>query len=150
MKIIDKCDRSKYESIHHEANILKSSHENVVKVLKIIECATYGAIIMEFFDGKNLQSIMDTCSIDLIHRLHILQDIANALSFCHANRIIHLDLKPQNILVSNRINGSRKYSCKLSDFGCSVKIDSQTLRSQSFGVSLSYQSNRCFFLLTAF
>lgn len=127
----------KYESIYQEANILKLNHENVVEVLKIIECKTYGAIIMEFFDGKSLQSIMDTCKIDLIHRLHILNDIANALTFCHAHKIIHLDIKPQNILISFQKHESRTrtYCCKLSDFGCSIKLDSQPLRRQSFGVS---------------
>lgn len=125
----------KYDSIHQEANILKLAHENIVKVLKIIECTTYGAIIMEFSDGKSLQSIMDTCKIDLIHRLHILQDIAAALSFCHGNQIIHLDLKPQNVLISLQPHGSKPFCCKLSDFGCSVKLDSQPLRIQSFGVS---------------
>lgn len=141
VKIIDKSDAIKYESIKQEANILHLNHENIVKILKIVECKTYGAIIMEYFEAKNLQSVLDSCKIDLLHRLHILCDISNALIFCHANKIIHLDLKPQNVLISiQQSNSSKNYCCKLSDFGCSVMLDSQYVRNRSLGGTTRYSA----------
>jgi serine/threonine protein kinase len=91
---------------------------------------------MEYFEAKNLQSILDSCKIDFLHRLHILCDISNALRFCHANKIIHLDLKPQNVLISlEQCSNTKGYCCKLSDFGCSVMLDFQYFRNRSLGVS---------------
>lgn len=120
VKIISKQDEFKYSSVSRERNILGLSHENIIKILKIVETKEYGAIIMERCDsGKSLQFILDhSKNIDLIHRLKILKDIANALKFCHQNHIIHRDLKPDNLMIV--LNSHRNdYTCKLFDFGCS-------------------------------
>lgn len=83
---------------------------------------------MELFEGKCLQYNLDHFKIDLIHRLHILSDVANAIAFCHNNEIIHADLKPQNILVALKsranveLHHKRRYVCKLLDFGCSTRL----------------------------
>jgi len=52
-------------------------------------------------------------------------DVANALCFCHKNHILHLDIKPQNILIELKNNSNKsliKYTCKLCDFGCSLNV----------------------------
>lgn len=124
VKVLDKSNCAKYQSIKQEANILNLYHENIIKILKIVDCEGYGAIIMERCDGSDLQHILDSCQIDLLHRLYLLSDIASALMFCHSNKIIHLDLKPLNVLVAlnpDAKNG-RRYLCKLFDFGCSMRL----------------------------
>lgn len=121
VKILEKSNCTKYQSLRRESNIIDLHHENVIGVLKIVDCRSYGAVIMQRFEGKCLQYILDRDKIDLIHRLSILSDIASALMFCHENRIVHADVKPQNILVA--VAPARGYLCKLFDFGCSVKID---------------------------
>lgn len=102
--------------------------------MKIVDCKTYGAVIMELFKGTCLQSFIDVYKIDLIHRLFMLSDIANALKFCHEKGIVHSDLKPQNVLVAVNIktNDDRGYLCKLFDFGCSKQLQNS---SENFGVS---------------
>ena len=137
MKILEKSNKVKYKSLRQEANILNIHHDNIVKILKIVDGTTYGAVIMEGLKGKCLQSVLDNHKIDLLHRLFMLSDIVSAIKFCHDNGIVHLDLKPQNIFVAvhshkNDIN-DRGYSCKLFDFGCSMRINDQH---ESFGVSV--------------
>lgn len=138
VKILEKSNCIKYRSLKQEANILNLNHENIIRILKIVDCEGYGAIIMERCDGSDLQHILDSYKVDLLHRLYMLSDIAKALTFCHSNKIIHLDLKPLNVLVAVRVNGlhGRSYMCKLFDFGCSMKLhQSETLEGSAAGVS---------------
>lgn len=124
VKMLEKSNYIKYQSLKQEANILNLSHKNIIKILKIVDCEGYGAIIMERCDGSDLQQILDSHEVDLIHRLYVLSDIASALVFCHSNKIIHLDLKPLNVLVAIDAigNNNRGYLCKLFDFGCSMRL----------------------------
>jgi cyclin-dependent kinase 2 len=43
----------------------------------------------------------------------IIYQLLLALEYCHANRVIHRDLKPQNILIDSR----ETLNIKLADFG---------------------------------
>lgn len=134
VKILEKSNYFKYESLHQEANILNLDHKNIIRILKIVDCKTYGAIIMERFNGKSLQHTLDRYEIDLFHRLHILQDILAALAYLHQNKIVHTDVKPQNVLVALDTQFTNGYMCKLFDFGCSLMLNSSY---EHFGVSCS-------------
>lgn len=126
MKILDKSNDLKYKSLKHEANVLNlpTEHDNIIRILKIADCKTYAAIIMEFYDGFDLQHILDHYNVHLIYRLKILSDVASALIFCHENNIIHADIKPLNILVAVNIKDKlRSFQCKLFDFGCSLLLN---------------------------
>lgn len=135
VKIVEKHQkhRCKMDSLHNESNIINLKHENIVRVLKIISTAQYGLVIMERFDGHCLQSILNqNYIINLYHRILILCDIINGLCFCHRNHIVHLDVKPQNVIVCLVAPGCqigtqcvhmRNYTCKLCDFGSSVRLN---------------------------
>jgi serine/threonine protein kinase len=67
--------------------------------------------------GPNLKEFIDTRrqNLDVIHRVHILRDVVNALGFLHDHHIVHGDLKPDNI-VSFSILGEGMVRWKLVDF----------------------------------
>lgn len=46
-----------------------------------------------------------------------LREIANALEYCHSCGVLHLDVKPKNMIINLSSN-----SCKLCDFGSSVHV----------------------------
>lgn len=127
VKVINKEDDFKYDSLKRESNILSWRHENIIRVFKIVDTVDYGAIIMEQFENaKPLQYILDNCvqrKVDLVHRLRILRDIASALEYCHLHEVCHADLKPLNIMIVVPDGKSQNYICKLFDFGCSFKTD---------------------------
>lgn len=82
---------------------------------------------MDRFEGSTLQHCLDLYRVDLVHRVQILSDISKALVFCHENKIVHFDLKPQNVFVAvanvqNVSDTGYGYLCKLFDFGCSLKL----------------------------
>uniref|UniRef100_A0A182MB78 non-specific serine/threonine protein kinase n=1 Tax=Anopheles culicifacies TaxID=139723 RepID=A0A182MB78_9DIPT len=132
--------RCRYDSLLNEANALNLRHDNIVTVLKIVAGAQYGLVLMDRFDGYCLQQIIGHQRNDPIavqHKLLILCDIISGLCFCHRHNIVHLDVKPQNVIVT--VNATvtaaattpgasscvqlRKYLCKLCDFGSSMMLD---------------------------
>jgi calcium-dependent protein kinase len=124
VKVINKQESFKLQSLKRESNIISWRHPNIIKIFKIVETEDYGAVIMEQFENaKPLQYVLDHTrgKVDLFHRCRILRDIGSALDYCHSNQVCHADLKPLNIMI---VVEGEDYICKLFDFGCSVKIGS--------------------------
>jgi len=70
-------------------------------------------LIMEYLDGITLADIPSDClDADII--ASIIEAIGAALSFAHDNGVLHLDVKPNNILID------RNGQIKLADFGLSL------------------------------
>ena len=81
-------------------------------------------IIMEYVGSRNLHSLLVELQDKTLPRSWLVQaghQVTLALSHCHSKGIIHLDVKPANILVN------RRGICKLGDFGCSVSLSNLSL-----------------------
>jgi serine/threonine protein kinase len=65
---------------------------------------------MELVDGVPLSRMLDNEELDVAARLTILIELADALQHVHANGIVHRDIKPGNIILSD-------HGPKLVDFG---------------------------------
>ncbi|XP_057664980.1 serine/threonine-protein kinase mos isoform X1 [Diorhabda carinulata] len=103
---------------HREKNALDFNHPNIVKILEIIgnEKGNFSLIIMEYLPNCiNLQNIINNSLFD-IECVQYAKDICRGISYCHENGILHLDIKPSNILVCQGV-------CKICDFGNSVKVN---------------------------
>ncbi|GAB4279885.1 MAG: hypothetical protein Kow0056_13650 [Coriobacteriia bacterium] len=73
---------------------------------------THAYIITEYVEGADLADILDEYGpLDLDSAAAIIQSVANALAFAHENGVLHLDIKPENVLVT------REGRVKLADFG---------------------------------
>lgn len=142
VKILEKHKKHqcRYDSLRNEGNLLNLRHENVVRVLKIISGAQYGLVIMERFEGHCLQTVLNgSGEISVYHRLMILCDIINGLCFCHRHHIVHLDVKPQNVVVclvtpgypDSNCSHVRNYLCKLCDFGSSLTLNTININEKS-------------------
>lgn len=78
-------------------------------------------IALEFMDGGSLKNKLDQeGSIDIRELIEILDQIAKALDYAHSQGVIHLDVKPANILLSKKIL-SKNGRAVLSDFGVTRK-----------------------------
>ncbi|WP_071162422.1 Stk1 family PASTA domain-containing Ser/Thr kinase, partial [[Clostridium] dakarense] len=99
------------------------SHANIVNVYDVGEDGKVHYIVMEFIDGQNLKEIIkNEGTLDEYTALDITKQIAMALSAAHKKGIIHRDIKPHNILISNegRI-------VKVADFGIAKAVSNSTM-----------------------
>ncbi|WP_296645203.1 Stk1 family PASTA domain-containing Ser/Thr kinase [Romboutsia sp. 13368] len=99
------------------------SHPNIVNVYDVGEDGKVHYIVMEYIDGQNLKEIIkNEGTLDEYTALDITKQIAKALSAAHKKGIIHRDIKPHNILISNegRI-------VKVADFGIAKAVSNSTM-----------------------
>ncbi|XP_063177838.1 cyclin-dependent kinase 2-like, partial [Chroicocephalus ridibundus] len=97
-----------------EISLLKElNHPNIVKLLDVIHTENKLYLVFEFLH-QDLKKFMDSSSISGIALPLIksyLFQLLQGLAFCHAHRVLHRDLKPQNLLIN--ADGA----IKLADFG---------------------------------
>ena len=99
------------------------AHDNVISVFDFGEEQAKPYMVMEFLRGDDLRTLIKSNRTgDLHNRLNIAIQIARALEYIHAHKIIHRDIKPDNIQVTT--NGV----VKLMDFGIAKAEDTQLTR----------------------
>ncbi len=87
------------------------NHPNIVTLYDVVEDGRWSYLIMEFVDGETLADILRGGPISAEAAASIAREICRALEVAHEAGIVHLDIKPANILISR---GGR---IKVADFG---------------------------------
>lgn len=103
-----------------EFKILKKlSHSNIIKVYKFGQKGKLYYIIMEYFDGKSLKTILnEKLEISPYTILRVMINVGETIDYIHSKKILHNDIKPENILVKKNFS-----ELKLIDFGYSEKLN---------------------------
>lgn len=103
-------------------------HVNIVRLHDVIHTETKLILIFEFCD-QDLKRYMDTHgergALDPNTVRSFMFQLLKGTAFCHENRVLHRDLKPQNLLIN------RKGELKIGDFGLA----------RAFGVPVNTFSN---------
>lgn len=109
-------------SIARNEHLLKREFDlfNKLNSNEIVQCWTLEridgiglCIVMEYVDGRNLQEFLQEKPSKKLRR-KVLYELLNAVDYIHHCQIVHQDLKPNNILITN--NGTH---VKIIDFGLS-------------------------------
>ncbi|XP_061430435.1 cyclin-dependent kinase 17-like isoform X3 [Lethenteron reissneri] len=96
-----------------EVSLLKDlKHANIVTLHDIIHTDKSLTLVFEYLE-KDLKQYMDDCgNIMHMHNVKLfLYQLLRGLAYCHKRRVLHRDLKPQNLLIND------KGELKLADFG---------------------------------
>ena len=94
-------------------------HPNILAIHDYGREENVAYVVMELLEGQNLRALLHGGTPPLRQGLSIASDIASGLAAAHAKRILHRDLKPDNIFITTA------GLVKILDFGLAKK-DSQT------------------------
>ncbi|RQM15904.1 hypothetical protein KXD40_005531 [Peronospora effusa] len=109
------------KNLRQEITILRQlNHCNIIAMMDSFETDKEFCIVTEYAQGELFQVLEDEQSLPEQEIRKIAIQLIQALHVLHSNRIIHRDMKPQNILI-----GSRQ-QIKLCDFGFARAIGHDT------------------------
>ncbi|XP_034210110.1 serine/threonine-protein kinase TIO-like isoform X4 [Prunus dulcis] len=109
-------------NLGQEIEILrKLKHENIIEMLDSFESPQEFCVVTEFAQGELFEIVEDDKCLHEEQVQAIAKQLVRALHYLHSNRIIHRDMKPQNILIGA---GS---IVKLCDFGFARAMSTNTV-----------------------
>jgi serine/threonine-protein kinase len=111
-----------------EARMMASlEHPNIVRVFNLGELpGGRPYMVMELLRGKTFYDLLKEGPLDLSRILDRLWEIASALDWIHHHRVIHRDLKLDNLMLVRRNDGTEV--AKLFDFGIALEKNRTTVR----------------------
>ncbi|KAI9806238.1 MAG: negative regulator of the PHO system [Sarcosagium campestre] len=123
------CEEGTPSTAIREISLMKElKHENIVSLHDVIHTENKLMLVFEYMD-KDLKKYMDSRGdrgqLDYITIKSFMQQLLQGIAFCHDNRVLHRDLKPQNLLIN------QKGQLKLADFGLA----------RAFGIPVNTFSN---------
>ncbi|RLK64044.1 Stk1 family PASTA domain-containing Ser/Thr kinase [Atopobacter sp. AH10] len=112
------------------------THPNIVAVYDVDEENGQQYIVMEYNDGEDLKDyIKKHGPIEPKRAVFIMKQLLEALSLAHQNRIIHRDIKSQNVLIDHHDH------VQLTDFGIAVALsDTSVTQTNTLLGSVHYLS----------
>lgn len=124
---------AKYQKLHthkmrtvvqEEAAFLKllSNGKRVVEIYDYYEKDKHSLMVIEYLEGGELFSVVGASDYTLTESkcVYFTIEIVKALNYIHEHQIIHLDLKPQNIMLKNKKDA---FKIKLIDFGLAKRLE---------------------------
>ena len=133
-------DLKKY--LANEIHIMKElNHPNIIHLEAIIPSAHHYYVIMEYCNGGDLSVCLKKYGKPFNQEIiqHFMRQIVEGLKYLHSLRIIHRDIKLENILVNFKNDVDKDNlnflasEVKIIDFGLARKLDLQGLASTALG-----------------
>ncbi|MCW6652621.1 Stk1 family PASTA domain-containing Ser/Thr kinase [Aerococcaceae bacterium NML210727] len=97
-------------------------HHNIVEIYDVEEKEGQQYIVMEYVQGTDLKTFIRQhapLSLELV--VSIMSQILAAIEIAHRNKIIHRDIKPQNILIT------ANNEVKITDFGIAIALSDTSI-----------------------
>ncbi|KAG9062872.1 cyclin-dependent serine/threonine protein kinase [Linnemannia hyalina] len=126
-----------------EISLLKElKHANIVRLYDVLHTEKKLTLVFEFLDS-DLKKFLDTYSgdIDVLTIKQLMYQLLRGIAYCHEHRVLHRDLKPQNLLIN------KKGDLKLGDFGLAraFGIPVRSYSHEQYSTSIDIWSAGCIF-----
>lgn len=118
------------DALHEARAAATLSHPNIITVHDFIHLDNAAYIIMEYLEGVSLADLKNE-DLSSAEMAHIIKSLAAALSYGHKNGVLHLDVKPSNVIIN------AEGQVKLIDFGV-AKLASAVGSEHASGGTLGY------------
>jgi eukaryotic-like serine/threonine-protein kinase len=113
-------DSDRLARFEREAQLLASlNHPNIAAIHGVREHAGVTALVLELVDGPTLAELLTRGPLSLAEALDVARQLASALECAHERGIVHRDVKPANIKMTN--DGQ----VKVLDFGLAKALGSE-------------------------
>jgi eukaryotic-like serine/threonine-protein kinase len=110
------------ERFRREArSVAQLAHPNIVTVIDRGEEDGRQYIVFEYVEGENLKGLLSHGALPVDQALRYGLQIAGALDFAHKRGLVHRDVKPQNVLLTE------EGEPKVTDFGIARSVDVQSV-----------------------
>ncbi len=110
------------------------NHPNIVTLHDFEEIKGYYYLIMEYIEGSTLDKILKVKSpLSIEESLAFAMQLCYALEYAHSNEVIHLDIKPENLILlpDGRV--------KVTDFGI-ARLKTQDLTTEKIAGTVAYMA----------
>lgn len=104
------------------------NHPNIVRMISAEKEKKVFFMVMEYIKGPTMESVLEKEKVlDCEKAIKYISQISSAVDHAHSNKIIHRDLRPSNIIISEKDN------VKITDFGTSAWLNNVPYASTRIG-----------------
>jgi serine/threonine protein kinase len=137
--VSSKVKKAIMDEISIAQKIKRNPHDNIVKFYDIIDDIDTIYIIMEYCDSGDLSKIIGKPLKEKTAQYYFRQ-IINGIKYLNTNHIIHRDIKPKNILLTDN-----KKTLKICDFGLAKELIGNTTKISTICGSPLYMAPEMFY-----
>src|SRR5215213_1563470 len=106
----------KHRLVREAQSAAKLDHPNICAIYDVNEADSFTFIVMQYIEGETLAERMEREPLSVSTALTVAEQAAEGLAEAHARGIVHRDIKPQNMMLTQR------GQLKVLDFGLAKKM----------------------------
>lgn len=104
--------------------LCRLDHPNIVKLYDIYDDDHNLYVVTELCEGGDLLRFLNNRRVSEAMMRSVMVQVLSALKYMHSFRILHRDIKLENIVLVDSVNDGEKINVKIIDFGISLQLTS--------------------------
>ena len=125
-------DRFRQKFLKEARSLAALNHKHIVRIIDVFEENGTAYYVMEHVGGGSLGDKVKSGAIPESDAVRYIRQVASALDFVHSKHIMHLDVKPANILLND------DDEAVLIDFGLAKQYDDAGTQTSTTPVGISH------------